>query len=116
MTKRIRLVVAGIEYYINTDETESYMRAVGEAVSSRVAELEKNSPCLSTTMAAVLCALQYCDDCNKLNEELAALRAQLKQVQEESACAGLESDEAIREIERLNKENIRLRNLINSRK
>ncbi len=112
MAKRIRLVVAGIEYYINTDESEAYMRAIGEAVDNRIDELSKSSPCLSTTMAAVLCALQYCDDLHHLNEELAAVRQQLKITQEESACAGLESGEARREIERLNKENLRLRNLL----
>ncbi len=115
MAKRIRLVVAGIEYYINTDEAESYMRAVGDAVDAKIAELSKSSPCLSTTMAAVLCALQYCDDCNKLTEEVASLRQQLKVTQEESACAGLESGEARREIERLNRENIRLRDKLSGR-
>lgn len=115
MSKRIKLTVAGIEYYINTDESEMYMNSIAGVVNERIKSLSAANPCLSTTMAAVICALQFCDENKKLEGELAGLRLDLKQVNEQSACTSLESDEARREIERLNRENIRLRDMLSGR-
>ncbi len=115
MSKRIKLTVAGIEYYINTDEPENYMRSIAGVVDERMASLTRSNPCLSTTMAAVICALQFCDDNKKLEAEICDLRRNLKQVSEQSACTSLESDEARREIERLNRENMRLRDKLSGR-
>ena len=115
MSKKIRLTVAGIEYYINTDESEAYMNEIADRVGQRMSNLTKDNPFLSTTMAAVMCALQYCDENKKLESELAEAKRTLKRVGDESACSSLEADEARREIERHNRENIRLRDTISGR-
>ncbi len=115
MSKKIRLTVAGIEYYINTDESEAYMNEIADKVGERMDSLTKDNTFLSTTMAAVMCALQFCDENKKLEAELAETKRNLKRSTEESACSSLEADEARREIERLNRENIRLRDQISGR-
>ena len=115
MSKKIRLTVAGIEYYVNTDESEAYMREIADKVGVRMNSLSKDNPFLSTTMAAVMCALQFCDENKKLETELAETKRALKRATEESACSSLESDEARREIERLNRENMRLRDKLSGR-
>ncbi|MBQ2705069.1 MAG: cell division protein ZapA [Clostridia bacterium] len=115
MSKKIRLTVAGIEYYVNTDESEAYMREIANKVDVQMTSLSKGNPFLSTTMAAVMCALQFCDENKKLETELAETKRALKRSTEESACSSLESDEARREIERLNRENMRLRDKLSGR-
>lgn len=115
MSKKIRLTVAGIEYYVNTDESEAYMKEIANKVDVQMTSLSKGNPFLSTTMAAVMCALQFCDENKKLETELAEAKRALKRSTEESACSSLESDEARREIERLNRENMRLRDKLSGR-
>ena len=115
MSKKIRLTVAGTEYYVNTDESESYMREIADKVDVRITSLSKANPFLSTTMAAVMCALQFCDENKKLEAELSETKRALKGATDLSACSSLESDEARREIERLNRENMRLRDKLSGR-
>ncbi|MDD4700293.1 MAG: cell division protein ZapA, partial [Oscillospiraceae bacterium] len=63
----------------------------------------------STTMVAVLAALEFCDDSLKATAECNSLKMELKRAVEDAACARLEADEARREIERLGRENRLLR-------
>ena len=59
---------------------------------------------VSTTMAAVLCALSYADECRKANDTSDNLRSQIKEYLEDSQRSRLEADEAKREVERLRRE------------
>ncbi len=112
MDSKIRLVIAGNEYYINTDESEEYIRSLSNEIEKSIDSLSRNNPCLSTTMAAVLCALEYCDKCHKNNEEIARLNSEVKKAIADSASSSLEASEAIKEIEYLSAENLRLRELV----
>ncbi|MDD4699221.1 MAG: cell division protein ZapA, partial [Oscillospiraceae bacterium] len=62
MSNKIRLTVGGIEYTITSDDEESYVRKVGDQLNKRLDELSRHNPFLSTTMVAVLAALEFCDD------------------------------------------------------
>lgn len=110
MSNKIRLVVGGLEYSIVADEDESYVRSVGDELNRRLDQISRRNPYLSTTMVAVLAALDLCDEQKKAQDEADSLRMQMKQYTEEAACARLEADEARREIDRLNRENQALRN------
>lgn len=104
MANKIKLVVGGIDYLINTDEDEAYVHALGSELSRYMDSLAKDNPFLSTTMVAVLAALDFLDESKKAKEDSESLRMQMKEYIEEAACARLEADEARREVERLNRE------------
>ena len=106
---KLRLNVGGIEYYINSEDDQSYIQGLGNELNSRIAQLMEKNSVLSTTMAAVLAALEYLDESKKLRLDAENLRSQMKGYIEDSATARLEADEARREIERLNRENQVLR-------
>ena len=111
MANKIRLVVGGLEYCILADEDEAYVRSVGDELNRRLDQISRRHPYLSTTMVAVLAALDLCDENKKALSEADDLRMQMKGYMEEAACARLEADEARREIDRLNRENQSLRKL-----
>ena len=111
---KIKLYVGGVEYYINTDDEESYVQNLGYELNNRLAKLREKNPILSTTMAAVLAALEYSDEAKKSHVDAENLRMQMKGYIEDCASARLEADEARREIERLNRENQNLRNKLNN--
>ena len=58
MLKKVRLVIAGNDYYINTDEDEDYIRSLAAKLEKDLTAMSNGNPCLSTTMAAVLNSLQ----------------------------------------------------------
>ena len=104
MKNKVRLNVCGTDYYISSEDDESYIRAIGDDVDARMNKMMAGSDRVSTTMAAVLCALSYADECKKANATADSLRFQIKAYIEESDRACLEAEEAKREIERLRRE------------
>ena len=104
MNTRVKLAVCGTDYYITSEDDETYVRAIGEEVDKRMSEMLDSNTRVSTTMAAVLCALSYADDCHKANKSADNLRGQIKEYVEDSQLARLEADEAKREVERLRRE------------
>lgn len=115
MAKQFKLTVGGIDYFLNTDEDEAYMRSLEDELNQRLHRLSKQNPYLSTTMVAVLAALEYCDESHKSYADAQNLRTQMKRYVEDAACAQLEVEEARREIERLGRENLNLRNRLSGR-
>lgn len=109
MANKFRITVGGIDYVIASDDDETYVRRIGDELSAKLDSLARNNRYLSTTMVAVMVALEYCDNAKKANDKCEEVKAQLKSTAEELACARLEIDGARREIERLNRENRQLR-------
>ena len=109
MANKIRLNVGGIDYIITSNDEETYVRKIGEELSDKLGKLTRECPYLSTTMVAVLAALEYCDGAKKAQKALEEVKLEQKTLAEEVACLRLETDEARREIERLTKENRQLR-------
>ena len=111
MKNKVRLNVCGTDYYITSEDDESYIRAIGDDVDARMSKMMAGSDRVSTTMAAVLCALSCADECRKAQATADSLRAQIKTYAEDSERAHLEAEEAKREMERLRRElqGVRLR-------
>lgn len=98
---QIRMKVGGMEYAINSDDSEEYVRSIGAQLDRRLDALAKQHPFLSTTMVAVLAALEAYDTAGKKEEENEKLRLEIKQLLEESAMAKMTAAMANRRLEEL---------------
>ena len=115
MLKKVRLVIAGNDYYINTDEDEDYIRSLAAKLEKDLIAMSNGNPCLSTTMAAVLCALEYSDECSRRDRIIEQLKDEARHAIADSASATVEANEAIREITRLSEANLRLRRMLENK-
>lgn len=107
-TNKIKLNIVGTEYSIVSDEPVSYMTELGMQVDKDMREIMQD-PRVSTTMAAVLVALNNADAVRKAESAADNLRSQMKGYLDDNARARMESDSTRREIERLREENRKLR-------
>jgi cell division protein ZapA (FtsZ GTPase activity inhibitor) len=101
---RIRLNILGVDYVISSEEEEPYVRTVASEVEKNLYAIMQENPRVSSAMASVLTALDYCDEAKKANESADNLRSQIKDYLEESSRARMELDEARREMERMKRE------------
>lgn len=101
---RVRLNILGADYLISTEENEEYVRSIGMEVEKRINSTVEDNSRISAMMAAVLIALDYCDEAKKAVASADNLRSQIKDYLEDSSRARMEADEARREIERMKKE------------
>ena len=101
---RIKISILGSDYIIASEEEENYVRQIAAETEKRIAGITRDNPRLSVTMAAVLAALDYCDEAVKATESADNLRSQIKDYLEDSSRARTEADEARWEVERLKKE------------
>ena len=101
---KVKLTICGTDYFITSEDDESYIRSVGDEVNERMSTMLAENQRVSTTMAAVLCALSYADENRKANNTSDNLRSQIKEYLEDSQRSRLEADESKREVERLRRE------------
>ena len=101
---KVTLRIGGAEYMVSADADTAYILGIGEEVDSYVSQMMKNNPQISTTVAAVFAALDFCDKAHKAESAADNLRAQIRGYVEEAGRARLDVDEARREINRLNQQ------------
>ena len=107
--KRVVLTIAGNEYIVNTDEEERYLKDLAREVDGRLADMMRKNPHLSTTKAAIYCALDLCDERCRRDDEIESLKERVRRAENDSASATIEANEAVREIRRLTEEILHLR-------
>lgn len=101
---KIRLTICGIECVLGSDDPESYVLSIGDEVQKAMNGVMSKNDRISTTMAAVIAALSFCDDARKAKDSADNLRSQIKDYLEDSSKSRMEADESRREIERLRRE------------
>lgn len=95
---QIKFTVGGIQYCINSDEDEAYIKGIASELEQQMDNIAKKSPFLSTTMVAVVAALDAYDHAKKANNEIERLRLELKSAMEQTAIANLEANRLKREL------------------
>ncbi len=101
---RIKLNICGCECAISSEDSENYIRSVGDEVQKAINGMMDKNERISVTMGAILAALSYCDDAHRASSAAENLRSQIKDYLEDSSKARLEAEESRREIERLKRE------------
>lgn len=91
---RVKLNIYGSDYIITSEDSESYVRMVGEKVDEKLRSILTKNPKISVSMAAVLLSLDFCDEVQKLQEKVQNLRNQLNDYELETACYKEKCEEA----------------------
>ena len=82
MASIIRINIGGIPYSVSSGDDEQYVKSLANEVEHKMDTLIKAKPFLSTTMAAVMTALDCLDKAKKTEEENAALRLEITRLNE----------------------------------
>lgn len=106
---RIKLTICGCECALCSDDSENYIRSIGDEVQKSVDGILSQNERISITMAAVISALDFCDAAHKASASAENLRAQIKNYLEDSSHARMDAEESRRELERVKRENQTLR-------
>ncbi len=98
---RVKITIAGINYFINTEESEEYTKKLGEIVDKRVTALLTSSSFITMNQAAVLTALELADELEKSKSADDNFRTQIAEYLDEATKAKNERDKYKRELETL---------------
>ena len=101
MKNKVDITICGMEYTIIAEESDEYVKKVGQAVNHKMVELINENPKMSTNMAAVLTAVNLCDELFKAQQTADNLRTQLKKYLDDSSKSRQEAEESKREVMQL---------------
>ncbi|MDR0913547.1 MAG: cell division protein ZapA [Oscillospiraceae bacterium] len=76
--RKFRLILMGQRFTIVTDETDAYMDELVNRVQARIYDIRKSYQFLSGEGCSLLAALDYCDEKQKLKEQIEQLRGQIR--------------------------------------
>ena len=80
---KVEVRIAGNDYTVVGTEPEEYIHRIGLYIDKKMTDILRHSNKLSTSLAAVLTAINVCDDYFKCRESEQELKAELKKVTEE---------------------------------
>ena len=63
--KNVKITIAGINYFINTDETKEYTQKLGKMIDERITKILTSSSFVTMNQAAILVALELADEIEK---------------------------------------------------
>ncbi|NLL91515.1 MAG: cell division protein ZapA [Ruminococcaceae bacterium] len=92
MSNKVHVNISGISIVISTEEEESYVQRIADAIDRDMQMLLENSKA-SVTSAALLCAIDYMDRFQKANRSASNMRTQIKGYLSDAADAKLQYDE-----------------------
>lgn len=102
---KIKIVLSGKEYTIQTEESVSYVKQLAEALDEKIEEYMNQDSSISVTSACMLVSLGLMDDCAKAASDKDNLRKQVIDYLEEATKARTEIMDLTKKIERLEERN-----------
>ena len=98
MINRVKVVICGKTYTIQTEESPSYVTKLAKDLDKRINEFMDANESASVTAAAVMVGLELMDESARAIADGDHIRAQIKGYVEDSASARIEADQLQREL------------------
>ena len=105
---RIKIILAGKEFTIQTEESGSYVKQLAESLNKKIEEFMQENESVSMTSASMLVALGLMDDCIKASSDKDNLRKQVIDYLEEATRSRTEITELKKELSALREKNAML--------
>ena len=105
MQNRVKVVICGKTYTLQTVESPSYMITLAKELDKRINAFLEENESAALTSAAVMVGLELMDESMKSVSDVDNIRAQIKGYVEEAASARIEADQLRRELSLLKREN-----------
>ena len=107
---KARVRIGGTDYTLTTDGDVDYLRDIAGEVDSIMTDVMKENYRLSMTQAAVLTSLHFADEMHKAEDKSLTIRKEIQAYMEDASKAKTDAEISRREVERLNKEILNLKN------
>ncbi len=101
---RVKLSIAGCELVIVSDDADEYVRETGARVEDAMRRAMERGSGMSTTLAAVFAALEFCDSSVKERAAADNLRSQIKAYFDDASQAREEANRLRQQMESLKKQ------------
>ena len=101
MMNRVKFVLCGKEYVLQTEDAPSYVYQLAKSLEKRISDITENNKRVSVHSAVMMVALSAMDELTKSNNSVEVIRSQVKEYVDEAGKARLERDAALREIDTL---------------
>ncbi len=111
MINRVKVVLCGREYVLQTEDAPSYVYQLAKNLEKRISDITEDNPRVSAHSAVMMVALSAMDELTKANNSVEVIRSQVKEYVDEAGKARLERDAALREIDVLKAKIEQLENL-----
>lgn len=102
---KIKIVLSGKEYTIQTEESVSYVKQLAEELDRKISDYMEQNSSITVTSACMLVSLGLMDDCIRASSDKENLRKQVIEYLEEATQARTEITELKKENEALRQEN-----------
>ena len=97
MINRVKVVLCGREYVLQTEDAPSYVYQLAKNLEKRISDITEENPRVSAHSAVMMVALSTMDELTKANNSIEVIRSQVKEYVDEAGKARLERDAALRE-------------------
>ncbi len=101
---KIKINIAGSEFNILSQDSEEYTTMIAGEVNKKINDIQKSNSRVSITAAAMLAALNFCDNSKKAEKDIENLKQQIKEYLSEIAENREETEELKKENQRLKKD------------
>jgi cell division protein ZapA len=106
---KVELRIAGKDYTVVGTEPEEYIQKVGHYIDKKMTDIMRASNKLSTSLAAVLTAINVADDFFKCRDSEAGMKKELKTAQEQLESLRVEKQSLQEENTELSEQNASLK-------
>ena len=101
MSNKVKVVICGKDFTLQTAESSNYVFGLARTLESRITEITDANSSASPFTAAIMVGLATLDDLNKANAKLDSIRDQSKEYVDEAGKTRLERDAAMQQVEAL---------------